>query len=426
MLNIDKFLEYLCSELNRSPRTVESYRDDLTYFEKFAKGLSDSFSWETVDSDMVRNWMESMMDKGNSAATVERRLSALKTFYRFALTRHYVESDPVYMSLTNAQYNSIMKGYEQTRDRNRHLAEQRRREIYTKLPEYGRLDESVGELSVAQAKLLLNGDDEALTRLRSSLKEISRQKRELLTSAGYPTDYLEPVYDCPDCKDTGYIDSEDGLRKKCHCFHQQELDILYEQSHIRDMIASENFSNLSYEYYQGDDLTHFRKCVDVCRNFVQNFKQDYHNLFFYGTVGTGKSFLSGCIASELLQTGHSVIYFSASGLFDTLARYAFDSRAKEALSGFYEDLYNCDLLIIDDLGTEMTNTFVASQLFSCLNERHLRKNATIISTNLSLEELRDRYSDRVFSRITSHYDLCKLSGPDIRMCKKRMQNTSDN
>lgn len=162
-----------------------------------------------------------------------------------------------------------MKGYEQTRDRNRHLAEQRRREIYTKLPEYGRLDESVGELSVAQAKLLLNGDDEALTRLRSSLKEISRQKRKLLTSAGYPADYLEPVYDCPDCKDTGYIDSEDGLRKKCHCFHQQELDILYEQSHIRDMIASENFSNLSYEYYQGDDLTHFRKCVDVCRNFVQ-------------------------------------------------------------------------------------------------------------------------------------------------------------
>lgn len=112
-----------------------------------------------------------------------------------------------------------------------------------------------------------------------------------------------------------------------------------------------------------------------------------------------------------------MIYFSASGLFDTLARYTFDARAKEALSGFYEDIYNCDLLIIDDLGTEMTNTFVASQLFSCLNERHLRQKATIISTNLSLEELRDRYSDRVFSRITSHYDLCKLTGPDIRMCK---------
>lgn len=96
MLNVGKFLDYLSSELNRSQQTVESYRDDLKHFEKFAKDLSDSFSWETVDSDMVRDWMESMMDKGNSAATVSRRLSALKTFYRFALARHYVESDPVY------------------------------------------------------------------------------------------------------------------------------------------------------------------------------------------------------------------------------------------------------------------------------------------------------------------------------------------
>ena len=96
MLNVDKFLDYLSSELNRSQQTVESYRDDLKHFEKFAKDLSDSFSWETVDSDMVRDWMESMMDKENSAATVSRRLSALKTFYRFALARHYVESDPVY------------------------------------------------------------------------------------------------------------------------------------------------------------------------------------------------------------------------------------------------------------------------------------------------------------------------------------------
>lgn len=96
MLNVDKFLDYLSSELNRSQQTVESYRDDLKHFEKFAKDLSDSFSWETIDSDMIRDWMESMMDKGNSAATVSRRLSALKTFYRFALARHYVESDPVY------------------------------------------------------------------------------------------------------------------------------------------------------------------------------------------------------------------------------------------------------------------------------------------------------------------------------------------
>ena len=170
-------------------------------------------------------------------------------------------------------------------------------------------------------------------------------------------------------------------------------------------------------------MERFQKAVSISKDFVQNFKQDYHNLFFYGTVGTGKSFLSGCVANELLQKGYSVIYFSASGLFETLARYSFDANSKESLYDFYDDLYNCDLVIIDDLGTEMTNSFVSSQLFACLNERLLRRNATIISTNLSLEELRNRYSDRVFSRITSNYELCKLTGPDIRMSKKRSANS---
>ena len=159
--------------------------------------------------------------------------------------------------------------------------------------------------------------------------------------------------------------------------------------------------------------------MDLCRNFIKNFNQDYHNILFYGTVGTGKSFLSGCIAKELIDQGCSVIYFSSSSLFDMLARYSFDYKEKEALQDFCEDIYGCDLLIIDDLGTEITNTFVASQLFSCLNERGLRKKAMIISTNLSLEELRDRYSDRIFSRITSFFSLCKLTGQDIRICKKR-------
>ena len=107
-----------------------------------------------------------------------------------------------------------------------------------------------------------------------------------------------------------------------------------------------------------------------------------------------------------------------------LARYSFDYKEKDVLQDFYEDIYGCDLLIVDDLGTEITNNFVASQLFSCLNERNLRQKSTIISTNLSLEEIRDRYSDRIFSRITSSFSLCKLTGPDIRIYKKRFPNTS--
>lgn len=328
------------------------------------------------------------------------------------------------MGLNKTQYESIIKGYERTRDANRYLLEERRNRVYQQIPDFQDLELSVASMSVAQAKLMLSGDDNALSDLRTSLADIKSQKKQLLKTAGLPEDYLEPIYTCPDCKDTGYIEAADGLKEKCHCFRQQEIALLYEQSNIQEMLANENFSTLSYQYYQGEDLERFEKCVKICKKFVQNFKQDYHNLFFYGTVGTGKSFLSGCIAGELLKCGHSVIYFSSSGLFETLARYSFDINAKETLYNFYKDLYNCDLVIIDDLGTEVTNAFVTSQLFACLNERHLAKKATIISTNLGLEELRDRYSDRIFSRITSNYTLCKLSGPDIRMYKKRTATVS--
>ena len=329
------------------------------------------------------------------------------------------------MALSNQQYESIMRRYEQTRDDNRYVWEQRRETVYNRIPEYRKLEDSVGSVSVAKAKCLLDGDETALSELHSFIEDISQQKKALLESNGFSADYLDPIFTCPDCRDTGYIETADQTREKCHCLRQQELSILYEQSNIQEMLAQENFSTLSYEYYQGEDLERFQGAANICRDFVQNFKQDYRNLFFYGTVGSGKSFLSGCVANELLKAGHSVIYFSSAGLFDTLARYTFDAKAKESLYNFYEDLYNCELVILDDLGTEMTNSFVASQLFSCLNERHLRRKATIISTNLSLEELRDRYSDRVFSRITSNFTLCKLTGPDIRMYKKRAAK-SDN
>ena len=132
--------------------------------------------------------------------------------------------------------------------------------------------------------------------------------------------------------------------------------------------------------------------------------------------------MSSFIAKELIEQGKLVIYFSSAQLFETLSRSTFDRNSEEAASGIYEDIYECDLLIIDDLGTELTNAFVSSQLFSCLNNRHLRRKSTIITTNLSLEELRDRYSDRIFSRITSNYGMCKLTGHDIRITKKLLLN----
>ena len=326
------------------------------------------------------------------------------------------------MALTNQQFVSIMRDYELVQNRNRRLLEERENEIYANIPEYRKLVESTGALAKACTKKLLDGDEQAIVVLKNKLADLTCQKKFLLKQHGYAENYLEPVYNCPLCRDTGYLHqtADADVREKCRCFRQKEIALLYEQSNIQKTIEKENFSTLSFEYYEGEDRKRFQEAVRISLDFVQNFEQDYQNLFFYGTVGTGKSFLSGCIARELLQSGHSVIYFSSAGLFDTLARYSFDAKAKESLYNFYKDLYNCDLVIIDDLGTEVTNSFVTSQLFGCLNERYLRRKATIISTNLSLEELRDRYSDRIFSRITSNFTICKLSGPDIRIYKKRM------
>lgn len=321
------------------------------------------------------------------------------------------------MSLTNAQYDQILHQYEMKQLHNRREAERKLAYVYDHIPGYRDLDDSVAALSVAQGKKLLSGDEDAMEDLRDILAELSGRKAQLLEDAGLPADYLEPVYECPDCKDTGYIDGQ-----KCHCFKQAMITLLYEQSNIQEMLRTENFHSLSYEYYEGEDLSRFKNAVKTCQNFIKNFNSDYHNLFFYGTVGTGKSFLSGCVAKELIESGHSVIYFSATGLFDLLSKNSFDYKNRDELRDAYADLYQCDLLIIDDLGTELTNQFVTSQLFALLNERHMGKKATIISTNLSLEELRNRYSDRIFSRITSNYEICKLSGQDIRMYKKRLMN----
>lgn len=321
------------------------------------------------------------------------------------------------MPLTNTQYDRIFRQYEEKQRQSRLEMQRRRDYVYEHLPKYRELENETASLSVAQGKKLLFGDETALEKLRKSLADLKKQKEQLLTEAGLSADYLEPIFSCPDCRDTGYID-----REKCHCLRQAEISLLYEQSGLQEILANNNFSLLSYEYHSGEDLLHFEKAVENCKNFIKNFDSDYHNLFFYGTVGTGKSFLSGCVAKELMDRGHSVIYFGATGLFDLLSSTSFDAKNREERQNTYSDLYQCDLLIIDDLGTELTNQFTASQLFSLLNERNIGRKATIISTNLSLRELQDRYSDRIFSRITSNFEVCKLTGADIRMYQKRQQN----
>lgn len=323
------------------------------------------------------------------------------------------------MALQNYQYDIIMREYSRRQSENRRRLEEHREEVYQKLPRIKEIDGDVAALCAARARDLLTGEADKTDDLKEAVAALSEERQILLLSNGYPGDYLELIYTCPHCQDTGYVEGE-----KCSCFKKMEVELLYAQSNLRQILEKENFDHFSFDYYSDtirNDSTGLtaletaRQAYDLAQNFVQNFDSAAENLFLYGSTGVGKTFLSHCIAKALLDSAHFVLYFSAYDLFDLMAKAAF-SRKKdtETQENF---IYECDLLIIDDLGTELTNSFVSSQLFLCINERLSRRKSTIISTNLKLENFSDTYSERTFSRIASNYRLIKLIGEDIRIRK---------
>ena len=317
------------------------------------------------------------------------------------------------MPLTNAQHDAIMRIYDGIRTHNRHIQEQRYNEIVSLIPEYQNIENEIISVSMQAAKARISGNSQDYTSL---LKSLNDQKANLLISA-----YLDPVYTCTQCHDTGYINS-----RKCSCFNKKAIDLVYHDSNLKNITDNENFDTFSYEWYDNttpdpsNGLTPYhnmQRIVDICHKFVDNFDKEAANILFFGGTGTGKTFLSNCIARELLNTSHSVIYLTAIELFTTFQRQDF-SRFGEDKDSDANYLSDCDLLIIDDLGTEVGNTYTNSKLFYVINERMLKKKSTIISTNLSLSEIRDSYSERIFSRITSSYTILKVFGSDIRMMKK--------
>lgn len=325
------------------------------------------------------------------------------------------------MALSNSQYDEIIRTYDARQLKNQRLREAKIRNAYERLPRLKEIDDAIASCSVAHAKRLLDGDESALAGLAAQLAAYRSERAVLLAENGFSDDCFAPAYTCPDCKDTGYADG-----RRCHCFEQAAIDMIYTQSNLKDILQRENFSTFSFDYYSDTErnpatglsaLDTARDAVEKCRHFIDTFDDAFSNLYFYGDTGIGKTFLSNCVAKELLDRGHSVIYFTAFQLFDILSKGVFQKDARAVAA--HQNIFDCDLLIIDDLGTELTNSFTTSQLFLCLNERILRKRSTIISTNLGMSQLADIYSERVLSRISSNYTLIKLFGPDIRILKKR-------
>lgn len=330
------------------------------------------------------------------------------------------------MVLTNSQYEQLMAGYYDKQLRSNHIMEKRQQEVREAIPEIQELDKQIRLLSYKHASARLEGETDSLN-LTEEIQKIRDQKDHLLTEHGFAADYLKPVYECTDCQDTGYID---GV--KCHCFEREIVRFLYSQSNLQDVLEHENFSQFHLEYYP-DDYTeeatgqtprdNMRGILDTVKSFLSGFSDTPGNLLLYGNTGVGKTFLTNCIAKELLDRSYTVVYLTSLNLFDILEKSKFDrsmSQTEKEASLSY--ILASDLLIIDDLGTELNNSFTSSQLYHCIDTRLTSSRSTIISTNLSFDDLRERYSERVFSRITSSYTLLKITGDDIRLKKAIMQH----
>ncbi len=327
------------------------------------------------------------------------------------------------MGLSNTQYDEIMRGYDKRQLHNKYIHDQRVENAYIKAPRLKEIDNEIASNSVKQAIMLMDKDTEALDSLKRQISDLKEERIALLSGLGFAPDYFDPIYSCPDCKDTGYCNGQ-----KCHCFKQAIINTVYSQSNIREILSRENFSTFSYDYFSDDDidsntglscLDTMKKAVAQCHHFIDDFENKPKNLLLYGNTGVGKTFLSNCVAKELLDNGYSVIYFTAFQFFDILSKGVFQ-KDTDAIAA-HQNIFDCDLLIIDDLGTETSNAFTSSQLFLCVNERILRQKSTIISTNLGLSQIVDIYSERTLSRISSNYEIIKLFGDDIRIKKRSIR-----
>lgn len=300
--------------------------------------------------------------------------------------------------------------------------EDRRNEIYTFIPSIKSIDKQISKLGLSIAMASLKNPETAVMEMKAieqEIKTLQEDKLVLLTEKNIPRDFLSIHYQCEKCEDTGFLDTG----KPCSCYKQEQIKISYQHSNITDVLDRENFDSFnldvfSTEYdeaYKSSPKEHMMSVLSNCESFVYDFDvKNQKNMLFFGQTGLGKTFLCNCIAKALLDKGHTVLYQTSFRIIDTISNYRFSNKKTDDMRFKYNMLINCDLLIIDDLGTEMTNTFTTTELFNIINTRLLEDKKTIISTNFTPQQLSETYSDRITSRLFGQFEFIPFFGKDLR------------
>ncbi len=312
--------------------------------------------------------------------------------------------------------------------------------VYSKVPAIKDIDNNIQLLGIKYNKMiLLSGypSDKAINELSSKISCLKNEKERLLTASGYSPDYLEPVYSCKLCKDTGQIENGNVL-ESCSCYKQYLIDLLYKGSNLR-LIGRENFEFFDESFYpdaaneskygiKKSPREHILGIKERCLKFIENFDSpEERNLYFCGPTGIGKTFMASCIAAEILNRGKTVLYQTAPILFDTISEYKLKAFREEAFDdNCYKNIFDVELLIIDDLGTESRSSARYAELLNILNIRQLNNLSSpskiIISTNIEPDKLYEYYTERVASRIIGCFNFFKFAGEDIRRIKKQLHS----
>lgn len=295
----------------------------------------------------------------------------------------------------------------------------RRARVYARLPEIARIDRRLREQMVELMGLAISksaGTAERIAALKGENLELQARRAELLVENGLALDYLDDIYTCPECKDTGFKNG-----RPCSC-----LMALYNRELTTELgtllrSGSESFEHFDLALY-GEARSSMSLVYETCREYAANFSKASLNLLFQGGTGLGKTYLSACIARVVADKGFSVCYDSAAAAFDAFEakKFARDAETADTASRKVERMLDCDLMILDDLGTEMPTPMSVSALYTLINTRLINGKKTVISTNLSDAELQKRYSPQICSRIDGEFTKLPFVGQDIRKIKREM------
>lgn len=327
--------------------------------------------------------------------------------------------------MNNPDLKKLLKIYEQRKLSEEKECDERITKLYNDNPNLSDIVDKINKKSIELSKCILFKKDSQISILEKEINNLKMQKQELLKKLNIKPDFFTPSYECKKCNDTGFL--VDSNRIMCTCLKQKLMDIQYNKSNISNL-ENENFDKFNELLFS--DITDEKKynsnispreninnIKNIALNFIDNFDAPSEkNLLFTGNTGLGKTFISNCIANEILKIGKTVLYQTASNMLDSIIDYKFGKTNGELI---YENILNADLLIIDDLGTENLNSVKFAELFNVINTRLLNQNnhitKTIISTNLTLNNLFNNYDERIFSRLAGYYNICKFFGDDIRL-----------